>query len=960
MAGKRSAWISLAALLAAIAVILFTVLFPSPPGPAVAQSPFLQRHVRWADSVYQTLDLNQRLALMVWVAGPEQEIAEGCLTDGFAAGWVLDQQEPPTLTEMQALRYRSRLPLSLVWAVQDTGYLARESWLSLQDSSYFSDFGILIGKMAREAGINHVLFSHHIEYAHPAEKKDRARAFTQASAAIQQQGVLAAARETGAYYPTVRDTVLRDSLLAPYQILAHGGVTTFALSPQVVRSLPPASRSMRQVAGYWERRIQFQGICLALPDTAAEWDANFGLMALRSGADALLIRPVDIETAHGQLRQWVERGFLSEEEVKSRGMRLLMAKRWTEVAQQTPETTVRESGSADALAARRRKGAVFLAYDSLRLVPLYTSSPFIVADRRSSGSLLRRAAWYGPLSVRPLPLRDDGSLLPLSVRDFKGRRETVLVLPMNWQERSGKQAFLTSLEEVAAVTRLILVHAGPGGHLVQLPKAAALLHSPDTSDQGLDALAQALFGGSPITGRPWFGLWGNLPSQAPARQATRLGWSIPQEMNVDANFPARIASIAREAIDEFTTPGCQVLVAYKGQIIHQEAYGYHTYVTDRPVMNTDLYDIASVTKVAATTLAAMHLVDTDTLDLKAPLSRFFPGWAARLRKPGTEPVTDTLPKSADSLPTLATDSGPNKKPPLKPISFFDLTPYDLLIHHSGLPASMNLNDYLNYRKINPEKGRTFYQSRTSEIYPLPVAANFYFRKDLRDSLMVSTFRLEPNPAKSYVYSDINMVLMKWIMDSLSRQPFERMLKERFYDPLGLQHTRFLPLDQFEKDRIPPTEFDQQWRRQLVQGYVHDPTAALMGGISGNAGLFSNTYDLAVLYQLWLNGGVYGGRRYLSSKVVRMFTTRQLGHRAIGFDMSSPGELYVTGERVSNATFGHSGFTGIGAWADPELDLVFIFISNRVHPKASPNKLNELRIRQRMQDVATEAVRASLR
>ena len=413
-------------------------------------------------------------------------------------------------------------------------------------------------------------------------------------------------------------------------------------------------------------------------------------------------------------------------------------------------------------------------------------------------------------------------------------------------------------------------------------------------------------------------------------------------------------------------PGAQVLVAKSGHVIYHRAFGYHTYAKRKPVQLHDLYDLASITKVAATTLGAMRMSETGKIDVHAPIGAYFkdstylPGthlyldtipFASPLISDSTSydlaggaMVGDTVPIS-DSMAVVARVIRARGEAQVSPV--FDVPIRKLLTHHSGLPPSLPVGSYL--RSLSSR----LYSPVADEVYDVPVAKHLFLNHHYLDSLWNDAKGLRPDTNR-YVYSCVNMIMVQQAIDSLNGGPLASYLDSSLYGPLGLQTLGFNPKDRVGQDRLIPTSEDR-WRGQLLCGTVHDPTAALLGGVSGNAGLFSNVNDLAILGQMLLQKGRYGGRRYFQPETVAEFTARREGHRALGWDMPLSHADYLVAPSASPQTFGHTGFTGTCFWVDPEHDLVFIFLSNRVHPSQDNQRINQMKIRQRVHQVVYDAL-----
>lgn len=393
-------------------------------------------------------------------------------------------------------------------------------------------------------------------------------------------------------------------------------------------------------------------------------------------------------------------------------------------------------------------------------------------------------------------------------------------------------------------------------------------------------------------------------------QKTRLRYSSPEAVGLRSADLDSIDLIAAEAIREKATPSAVVMVIKDGNVIFNKAYGSHTYEGTERTKLSDIYDLASVTKVSATTMSAMKLYEQGKISLD-------------------KTVGDYIPNARRS----------NKE---------DLTVRELLAHQSGVTA---VSFYL---KLKPDE----YSADSSQAYPVKVADEYYFKPGYFKDMFWPAFLKAPLRNRgTYLYTDMNMYVMKEIVEWQSGTPIEKYVQDQFYKPLGMYTAGYLPRNRFEKEQIVPTEDEANFRKTLLHGYVHDPGASLLGGVSGHAGLFSSANDLGILYQMMLNKGTYGGERFLKDETVNLFTSKQsaVSRRALGFDMYDPDTTKAYPSRLATpGTYGHTGFTGICVWVDPKYNLIYIFLSNRVHPKIT-DKLYQLNIRSRIQDVVYRAV-----
>jgi len=395
----------------------------------------------------------------------------------------------------------------------------------------------------------------------------------------------------------------------------------------------------------------------------------------------------------------------------------------------------------------------------------------------------------------------------------------------------------------------------------------------------------------------------------------RLQYTVPEDAGINSINLLAIDDIAHEAIAAHATPGCVVLVVKDGKVIFNKAYGSHTYDNILPDKLTDLFDLASLTKVTATTMAVMRLYEQDKIALDSTIGGYLP--VAR---------------------------GSNKS---------SLTVRELMEHQAGL-----VGDVPTYERLKPGD----HSIDSSAAYPTKIVDNYFLIKDyFKNSFFPEILNSPLRTRGQYVYSDLSMVFMKEIVETVTSTPLNDYVPEQFYRPLGMQTAGFLPLYRFPVARIVPTEDDAIFRHTLLDGYVEDQTAALCGGVSGNAGLYADANDLAILYQMILNRGTYGGTQYFKPETVDLFTAKQsdVSRRGLGFDRWDPiPEHHYPSELASPQTYGHTGYTGTCVWVDPKYNLVYVFLSNRVNPKVS-EKLSGMRIRPRIQDAVYQAIAKGL-
>ena len=385
----------------------------------------------------------------------------------------------------------------------------------------------------------------------------------------------------------------------------------------------------------------------------------------------------------------------------------------------------------------------------------------------------------------------------------------------------------------------------------------------------------------------------------------------PAAQGLDPVRLLRIDSICKKAIALHAAPGCVVVVARNGQLVYEKAFGTLEYNKAEPVYPETIYDLASVTKVCATTISVMKLYDEGKIDLHKTLGDYLP-WV----------------KGSDK------DS---------------LRIWDVMLHQAGLKDFIPFYAETILRTGAGGPDPAIFAPVADSLHCVRVAENLYMCYNWQDTMYKRILTSRLGPPGKYVYSDNDFIFLGKIVESLSGQTLDQYASENFYQPLGLRTTGFSPLDRFPKNRIAPTELEMNWRKQLLRGDVHDPGAAMFGGVSGHAGLFSDAYDLAVIMQMLLNGGTMGGKRYLKKETIDYFTAyhSDISRRGLGFDKPEKDndtrkEPYPCKD-ASPLTFGHTGFTGTCVWADPAKQIVLIFLSNRVNPEES-SKLSSLNVR----------------
>jgi beta-glucosidase-like glycosyl hydrolase/CubicO group peptidase (beta-lactamase class C family) len=399
-------------------------------------------------------------------------------------------------------------------------------------------------------------------------------------------------------------------------------------------------------------------------------------------------------------------------------------------------------------------------------------------------------------------------------------------------------------------------------------------------------------------------------------------YTQPEKVGLSSEKLAAIDTIALNAIEKGAAPGMVVLVAKDGKVAYEKAFGYTNFDKQEAVNKDMLYDLASVTKISATTVAIMKLYEEGKIDLEKTLGDYI-DW------------------------TKGTDKAPLKVK-------------DILLHQAGLypfiPFYREVMDSVTGKPLE-----RFFSKQQTPNFKSRVAEDLYLKNDYRDTLYNRIAKSKLSTIGKYVYSDNDFIFLALIAEAVTGKPFDEYVREQFYEPLNMVTTTYKPRERFELNNIVPTETEKHFRMQQMRGDVHDEGAAMFGGVAGHAGLFSNAYDLAQLYQMLLNGGALNGKQYLQKETIEKFTSYQsdISRRGLGFDKpekdnATRKEAYPS-KSASAQTFGHTGFTGICVWVDPQYKLIYIFLSNRVTPTRNNNKLGQLNVRPNIQEAIYSAI-----
>jgi len=931
--------------------------------------------IAWADSVYSVMSEDERLGQLFSIeVRPPKGAAhlaevERLIEEFHVGGMTFFQGTPEQHIELvnkyQALS--KRVPIMIAIDAEYGLYMRlKESVVkmpyqmtlgALQDNRLIYDLGATVAAQLKRVGY-HVNFAPVVDvnnngdnpvinFRSFGENREAvvAKAF-QYIKGMEDNGILACAKHFPGHGDTDVDSHIGlpvvphdmerlDSIeLFPFRVLAQKGVGSMMIAHMHVPAIDdrenrPTSLSRKAITGILKEEIGYDGLIFSDALDMGAVVKNFpngeiAAEALLAGNDVLTLA-VDLEAAFAKIKAYLRDGRLSSEQVERSVKKVLRYKYRLGLAEKPkpmPIENVRADINNEKTIALNRQiyaEALTLVRNEADMLPfgkLNLDMASLSIGRNRKTKFQERLNSY-----KEMEHFYSGKTLSSSVFNKLKDKDVVIVSLHDinlYPGSSGSYGITQSTRDfignLSKETKVVLVVFGNPYTLKYFDYVDWVLEAYEENAMTEDLAAQALFGGIPIKGK--------LPITASNRsrsgdgviieKASRFGYVSPREVGLDSGMLTKIDYLAAEAIDAKATPGCVVFVAKDGKVVYEKAYGTHTYDKEQPVQPEDIYDLASVTKVAATTLAIMKLHDQGKIDINRTLGYY--------------------------LPEV---QGTNKA---------GLTIRDIMTHRarllSWIPFYTKTIVKRSRRRAYPSS--RYYRKSSDNRYSVPVTQKLYMRADHIDDMWAELIETRLRSKDGYRYSDLGFYLLSKLVHEVSGQPLDEFMAKEFYEPMGLETMMYNPWKKFPLDRMPPTEEDRYFRNQQVRGYVHDMGAAMMGGVSGHAGLFSSARDLGVLMQMLNQSGNYGNVQYLDSTTVRMFTKREpmSTRTGIGFDLfkTNPNMRRGMPQEASNQTYGHIGFTGTCAWVDPENELVYVFLSNRTYPSMNNYKINRLGLR----------------
>ncbi|WP_437179404.1 glycoside hydrolase family 3 N-terminal domain-containing protein [Pontibacter vulgaris] len=950
--------------------------------------PFLNANQKWVDSVFKSLTPDERIAQLIMIpvySNKNQAHIDSISTliKTYKVGGVIFFQGGPVRQAKMTNRYQqeSKVPLmvsidgewGLAMRLDSTVRFPYQMALGgIDNEKLIYDMGVEIARQCKRLGV-HVNFAPTVDINNNANNpvigfrsfgEDKYNVASKSLAymkGMQDQHVLASAKHFPGHGDTNVDShyglplinfsrIRLDSVeLHPFRALMKNGLGSVMVAhmniPVLDNTVNLASTLSKPiVTDLLKNELKYKGLvftdALNMQGVAKFYPPGVvDVKALLAGNDVLL-NTMDVKTTIAEVKKAIANKEITQAEIDARVRKVLAAKQWVGLDKWQPIETAHlvedlNNPHANYLTRQLTEASLTLLRNKNNILPIHSLDTLKVAalaiGTTKETNFQRDLARY--TQVDTFFLSPTSTIADLQKLKEKLQNYNLIIAGVHQlQLKAGSGTFgITAemnlfLKDLMRSKRTIVGVFGNVYSLAKfenIEKADAVIAAYQENALTQDLTAQMIFGGIgakgklPVTVSNSFKIGDGLQTQG----GVRLAYSVPEAVGIRTQDLAGIDSLVHQAIAEKATPGAQVLVAKNGKVIYYKSFGYHTYDNKTPVHNTDLYDMASVTKISTSLAAFMKLKGEGRFDVDKTLGEYLP-----------------LVK------------GTNKE---------NLKYRDILTHQARLYAWIPFWKE-TVKKNGKFKWRTF-KADSSARFPIKVAQNLYIHRKYSDKIYKSILESPLNEKPGYVYSDLSFILAPLVVQNIVGQDFESYLKENIYKPIGATTLTFNPYKYYPQSRIVPTEFEPHFRKQLLHGTVHDEGAAMLGGVSGHAGLFGNANDLAKLMQLYLQDGTYGYKRYISGNTVSEFSKCQFcdqgNYRAIGFDRpSKPGT--ENGNAAKSApveSFGHSGFTGTYTWIDPVNDIVYVFLSNRVNPTRENSKLSKLNTRTSVLQVVYDAM-----
>ncbi len=938
----------------------------------------------WVDSVFHSLSLDEKIGQLFMVRAfsnedkVEQLRIKKLITEEKIGGICFFQGTPEKQLELTN-QYQSLSSIPLMVAIDGEWGLGmrhpsstisypRQLMLgAIQDNNLIYEMGKDIADQCKRIGVN-VNFAPVVDVNNNINNpvindrsfgEDKINVAGKAYAymqGLQENGILATAKHFPGHgdtevdshldLPIINHTLerLQDIELFPFKSLINLGIGSIMVAHLHIPALDnrpnrATTLSKKSVTSLLREELGFSGVvftdAMEMKGVTKHFESGQAdAEAILAGNDIVLL-PLDVVKAKKAIHQYIKDKKISIQQLNESVLRILNAK-----ANYPANRKLRADNLSKELNLRRYvalrsqlvENAITLADNSENIVPIINSNQnflSIAIGSKNKNPFQSRLDDYAEFKHITLPKVINQEDFQAAISSSKGR-DLVIVSLHNLDSKAKTNYGLDNntidfINTLSQKQKVLLVVFGNPYSLRNFDAIKNVIVAYEDTEMSNDITAQSIFGANsilgklPITASKKYYL--NLGITTPS--LGRLGFSIPERVGMSQDSLNLIAKTVDTIINSKASPGCQILIARHGKIVYRESFGTFTYnKNSHRVKNDDLYDLASITKVMASTLAVMKLSEEAKLDINLPIDTYLPQ-------------------------TLNT----NKQ---------DITLSEMMSHHAGL------RPWIPFYESTVEKKKRknllidhYYSDKLQDSFSIPVAENLFLRTDYRDTILNKIYDSDLRESNSYRYSDLGFYMTAFCVENKCLTSIDKFVESEFYTPLGLKRTLYKPLDRINKLEIAPSENDTYFRNKVLQGEVHDMGAAMLGGVSGHAGLFSTAYELGIISQMLLNKGSYGGKTYLTPATIDQFTHRfyRSTRRAIGFDMK---ELDTTKKEnisplASDLTYGHYGFTGTAVFIDPEKDLIYIFLSNRTYPTMKNNAMNKKNYRSKIQTLAYKAI-----
>ena len=937
--------------------------------------PFVNYYSQWVDSKIKSMSLDEKIGQLFMVAvypnQNDQTSIDNLISTYNIGGIIYFKGNPTRIVELtNKFQAASKTPLMVAidgeWGVgmrldSVLDYPHQMMLGAIEDNKIIYQMGAEIANQCKTLGIN-INFAPVIDINNNANNPViGVRSFGENKISVAQKGyayalgmqdnkILAVAKHFPGHgdtdvdshkdLPIINASKKRlDSLeLFPFKQLISagiGGIMTAHLYIPALDKTPhlPSTLSPKIVNNFLIKKLQFKGLiftdALGMQGVAKYYGpGDAEIRALLAGNDVLLMSQ-NVPIAFKKIKAAVLSGKISEDIINQKVKKILQAKYWLGVSDYKkidPKDIVKKLNTPNSRRINREliENAITIVKNDNELLPFedlkdtkFASVSIGKASPTVFQDYLSRYAKIDNFNIDKNSSNSEFAALQNKLKKYDyiivGIHDTRQYAVKTYGITRTSINFVENLSQTNSVILDVFGSPYALNRFTKLNKIRTVIVSYEDDAITQELSAQLIFGGISAKGHLPVSINNYEEGTGETTAQMRLKYSIPEELNINPDRLKIIDTIVYAAIGQKAFPGCQVIAIKNGTVFFQKSYGYQTYKFQNHVQWNTVYDLASITKISATTLSLMHLYDQGKFKVDGLMS--------------------------DYLPELDSTNKNN------------LQIIDVLTHQARLKS------WIPFYHMAINKNRTwkpeYVSKEKTDVNNIKVADNVYTNEKMKRLIYERIYSSELSKKKKYRYSDLGFYLFKKIIEEQTNQGLDEYVKENFYESLGAYSLGYNPLDAgIDLSLIPPTEYDYKFRKQLVHGHVHDYGAALLGGVGGHAGLFSSANDLAKLMQMYLQNGQYAGIRYIEEETIKKFTTRPFtnSRRALGFDGTNGAGAGPACSLSSASSFGHTGFSGCMVWVDPKHDFVYIFLSNRIYPSIENNKLLELSVREKIQSI----------